>query len=392
MPNPNPIQDLLTTALSNAASEEAEVEEALAEGDETEEETETEVEESASEEETEESTESDDEEAAEASETDEDESEDADSSKAATKKPEKADKDDPFADLKTPKGIKKAREAIETQRAEVEKRQAGLDRGYATLKKAEKEHKTEKKKFQAQMEPVNQLIGKIRETWKVVRTSPSVKQRFFALGEILGYDGQRAYEELSLEIANDGQSPQPSAAERAYEERIRALEERIARGAEQQTKAQKEAEAKNFIARRTAEIRTAAEDAQTYPTIAAQVEAEAVTYDDVVDWVKRAMKEHFDGTGTKLDEADALASLEESLTKARGKAQAKPVGSGVPPKPATSSQASPKPGQRKIGRTVTTTAATVGRRRELSEDERLDLLSRDKDLVHSIFGGHANPR
>jgi len=389
MPNPNPIQDLLTTALSNAADEAAEVEETLAEVDDTEEETETEVEESASEEETEESTESDDEEAAEASETDEDESEDADSSKAAAKKPEK---DDPFADLKTPKGLKKAREAIEAQRAEAEKRQAGLDRGYATLKKAEKTFKTEKDTFKKQLEPMKQLVGKIQEAWKVVRTSPSVKQRFFALGEILGYDGQRAYEELSLEIANDGQSPQPSAAERAYEERIRALEERIARGAEQQTQAQKEAEAKNFIARRTAEIRTAAEDAQTYPTIAAQVEAEAVTYDDVVDWVKRAMKEHYEGTGTKLDEADALASLEESLTKARGKAQAKPVGSGAPPKPATSPQASPKPGQRKIGRTVTTTAATVGKRRALSEDERLDLLSRDKDLVHSIFGGHANPR
>src|SRR5688572_15118732 len=389
MPNPNPIQDLLTTALSNAADEAAEVEETLAEVDDTEEETETEVEESASEEETEESTESDDEEAAEASETDEDESEDADSSKAAAKKPEK---DDPFADLKTPKGLKKAREAIEAQRAESEKRQAGLDRGYATLKKAEKTFKTEKDTFKKQLEPMKQLVGKIQEAWKVVRTSPSVKQRFFALGEILGYDGQRAYEELSLEIANDGQSPQPSAAERAYEERIRALEERIARGAEQQTQAQKEAEAKNFIARRTAEIRTAAEDAQTYPTIAAQVEAEAVTYDDVVDWVKRAMKEHYEGTGTKLDEADALASLEESLTKARGKAQAKPVGSGAPPKPATSPQASPKPGQRKIGRTVTTTAATVGKRRALSEDERLDLLSRDKDLVHSIFGGHANPR
>lgn len=389
MPNPNPIQDLLTTALSNAANEEAEVEETLAEADEPEaEETETDVEESASEEEVEESAESDDEEAAEASETDEDESEDADSPPPA-KKPEK---DDPFADLKTPKGIKKAREAIEAQRAESEKRQAGLDRGYATLKKAEKEHKTEKKKFQAQMEPMRQLVGKIQAAWKTVRTSPSVKQRFFALGEILGYDGQRAYEELSLEIANDGQSPQPSAAERAYEERIRALEERIARGAEQQTQAQKEAEAKAFVARRTAEIRTAAEDAQTYPTIAAQVDAEAVTYDDVVDWVKRAMKEHYEGTGTKLDEADALASLEESLTKARGKAQAKPVSSGTSPKPATSPQASPKPGQRKIGRTVTTTAATVGRRRELSEDERLDLLSRDKDLVHSIFGGHANPR
>lgn len=389
MPNPNPIQDLLTTALSNAANEEAEVEETLAEADETEaEETEADVEESASEEETEESVESDDEEAAEASETDEDESEDADSPTPA-KKPEK---DDPFADLKTPKGIKKAREAIEAQRAESEKRQAGLDRGYATLKKAEKTFKTEKDTFKKQIEPMRQLVGKIQAAWKTVRTSPSVKQRFFALGEILGYDGQRAYEELSLEIANDGQSPQPSAAERAYEERIRALEERIARGAEQQTQAQKEAEAKAFVARRTAEIRTAAEDAQTYPTIAAQVDAEAVTYDDVVDWVKRAMKEHYEGTGTKLDEADALASLEESLTKARGKAQAKPVSSGTSPKPATSPQASPKPGQRKIGRTVTTTAATVGRRRELSEDERLDLLSRDKDLVHSIFGGHANPR
>lgn len=379
MPNPNPIQDLLATALSNAAEEAAEVEETLA--DEPEEEI-TDAEEAAPEEETEESVESEDAEAADETETTEDEPEDAASSAPAAK-------DDPFADLKTPKGIEKARKHLETQKIEAEKRQAGLDRGYAKLKKGETKLEDTKKRLEAQLAPAQQLISNIQARWKVVRTSPSVKERFFALGDILGYDGQRAYEELSLEIANDGKSPEPSQAERAYEERIRALEERLRTQQEGQTKAQKEAEARAFIARRNAEIRTAAENAQEYPTIAAQVESEAVTYEDVVDWVKRSMREHYDATGTKLDEADALANLEESLSKARGKAQAKPVSSGTSPKPAPSPQASPKPGQRKIGRTVTTTASAGGKRRELSREERVDLLSRDKDFVGSIFGGHA---
>lgn len=382
MPNPNPIQDLLATALSNAADEATEVEADLAEPAEADETEETTDAEEAAPEETEESAESEDAEAADETETAEDEPEDAASSAPAAK-------DDPFADLKTPKGIEKARKHLETQKIEAEKRQAGLDRGYAKLKKSETALAAEKKKLQDAVQPTKTLIGKIQEAWKVVRTSPSVKQRFFALGDILGYDGQRAYEELSLEIANDGKSPEPSQAERAYEERIRALEERLRAQQEGQTQAQKEAQARAFVARRTAEIRTAAENAQEYPTIAAQVESEAVTYDDVVDWVKRAMREHHEATGTKLDEADALANLEESLSKARGKAQAKPVSSGTSPKPAPSPQASPKPGQRKIGRTVTTTASAGGKRRELSREERVDLLSRDKDFVGSIFGGHA---
>lgn len=385
MSKPNPIQDLLTTALSNAAEESAAVEAELAGSDDDAPEEETDAEEAPSEEETEESAEDEPAEAAEEPEEAEDGSEDGASPPAAAK-------DDPFADLKTPKGIEKARKHIETLRAEAEKRQAGLDRGYAKLKGAEKQFETAKKQFDAAVQPTKALLGKIQEAWKVVRTSPSVKQRFFALGDILGYDGQRAYEELSLEIANDGKSPEPSQAERAYEERIRALEERLRAQQEGQTQAQKEAEAKAFIARRTAEIRTAAENATEYPTIAAQVESEAVTYDDVVDWVKRAMKEHHDATGTKLDEADALANLEESLLKVRGKAQAKPAGSGVPPKPATSPQPSPKPGQRKIGRTVTTTASAPGKRRELSREERVELLSRDTDFVRSIFGDHAYRR
>lgn len=380
---------MLATALSNAAEEAAEVEADLAEPadepTEVEETEETDAEEASSEEETEESAESEPTEAAEESEEAEDESKDGAS-------PPPAAKDDPFADLKTPKGLKKAREHIETMRAEAEKRQAGLDRGYAKLKKGEDTVKAERKKLEAAFGPAQQLIQNIQARWKVVRTSPSVKERFFALGDILGYDGQRAYEELSLEIANDGKSPEPSQAERAYEERIRALEERLRAQQEGQTTAQKEAEAKAFVARRTAEIRTAAENAQEYPTIAAQVESEAITYDHVVDYVKRTMREHFDATGTKLDEADALANLEESLSKVRGKAPAKPAGSGVPPKPATSPQPSPKPGQRKIGRTVTTTASAPGRRRELSQEERVELLSRDKDFVSSIFGGHAHRR
>lgn len=382
MPNPNPIQDMLATALSNAAEEAAEVEAELAEPAETPEAEETDAEEAPSEEETEESVEDEPAEAAEEPEEAEDDSKDGAS-------PPPAAKDDPFADLKTPKGLKKAREHIETLRVEAEKRQAGLDRGYAKLKGAEKKFEDAKKQFDAAVQPTKALLGKIQEAWKVVRTSPSVKQRFFALGDILGYDGQRAYEELSLEIANDGKSPEPSQTERAYEERIRALEERLRAQQEGQTQAQTEAQAKAFIARRNAEIRTAAENATEYPTIAAQVESEAVTYDDVVDWVKRAMREHYDATGTKLDEADALANLEESLSKVRGKAQAKPAGSGVPPKPATSPQPSPKPGQRKIGRTVTTTASAPGKRRELSREERVELLSRDTDFVSSIFGGHA---
>lgn len=376
---------MLATALSNAAEEAAEVEADLAEPAEADETEETTDAEEAPSEETEESAESEPTEAAEEQETDEDEPEDGASSAPAAK-------DDPFADLKTAKGIEKARKHLETQKVEAEKRQAGLDRGYVKLKKEEKRLETERKKLQAHTEPTLQLISKIQERWKVVRTSPSVKERFFAFSDIMGLDGQRAYEELSLEIANDGKSPEPSQAERAYEERIRALEERLRAQQEGQTAAQKEAEARAFIARRNAEIRTAAENAQEYPTIAAQVESEAVTYDDVVDWVKRSMREHFDATGTKLDEADALANLEESLSKARGKAQAKPASSGTSPKPAPSPQASPKPGQRKIGRTVTTTASAGAKRRELSHEDHVELLSRDKDFVGSIFGGHAYRR
>lgn len=382
MSKPNPIQDLLTTALSNAAEESAAVEAELSDGDDGAPEEETDAEEAPSEEETEESADDEPAEAAEEPEEAEDDSEDGAS-------PPPAAKDDPFADLKTAKGIEKARKHLETQKIEAEKRQAGLDRGYAKLKGAEKKFEASKKQFDAQVQPTRALLGKIQEAWKVVRTSPSVKQRFFALGDILGYDGQRAYEELSLEIANDGKSPEPSQAERAYEERIRALEERLRAQQEGQTQAQTEAQAQAFVARRTAEIRKAAENATEYPTIAAQVESEAVTYEHVVDYVKRMMREHFEATGTKLDEADALANLEESLSKVRGKAQAKPAGSGVPPKPATSPQPSPKPGQRRIGRTVTTTASAPGKRRELSQEERVELLSRDTDFVSSIFGSHA---
>lgn len=373
---------MLATALSNAAEEAAEVEADLAEPAEADETEETTDAEEAPSEETEESAESEPTEAAEEQETDEDEPEDGASSAPAAK-------DDPFADLKTAKGIEKARKHLETQKVEAEKRQAGLDRGYVKLKKEEKRLETERKKLKDAFGPAQQLIGNIQARWKVVRTSPSVKERFFALGDILGYDGQRAYEELSLEIANDGKSPEPSQAERARDEELRALREELRAYREGQTTAQKEAEARAFIARRNAEIRTAAENAQEYPTIAAQVESEAVTYDDVVDWVKRSMREHFDATGTKLDEADALANLEESLSKARGKAQAKPASSGTSPKPAPSPQASPKPGQRKIGRTVTTTASAGAKRRELSHEDHVELLSRDKDFVGSIFGGHA---
>lgn len=373
---------MLATALSNAAEEAAEVEADLAEPAEADETEETTDAEEAPSEETEESAESEPTEAAEEQETDEDEPEDGASSAPAAK-------DDPFADLKTAKGIEKARKHLETQKVEAEKRQAGLDRGYVKLKKEEKRLETERKKLQAHTEPTLQLISKIQERWKVVRTSPSVKERFFAFSDIMGLDGQRAYEELSLEIANDGKSPEPSQAERAYEERIRALEERLRAQQEGQTAAQEEAKARAFLTRRIAEIRTAAENAQEYPTIAAQVESEAVTYDDVVDWVRRSMREHYEATGTKLDEADALANLEESLSKARGKAQAKPASSGTSPKPAPSPQASPKPGQRKIGRTVTTTASAGAKRRELSHEDHVELLSRDKDFVGSIFGGHA---
>lgn len=390
MASPSPLNQMLESALSQAAEESAEVEAELGLTDESAEE------ETADEPEEAEEAEEDDSDAPEAEEeAEEDEEEDEEAEEKPAKPAKKGEKkeekpeEDPFADLKTAKGIEKARNAIETQRAEVEKRQSGLDRGYAKLKTLEKKHETKEKEFGAKLGPSLALIGKISDAWKVVRTSPSVKARFFALGDILGFEGHRAYEELSLEIANDGKAPERNPREVELEQRLRQLEEERVREREAAKVGETRAQAQARLNARRQEIRGKCEDAAAYPTVAEHVSSGVVSYDDVQKYVEDMMRDYHAETGTVLDEADALATLEERLLKSRG---VKPAGSGVPPKPVTSPQPSPKPGQRKIGRTVASGSRPVGTRRELSQDERLELLSRDQDFVGEIFGGFGKRR
>ncbi len=174
------------------------------------------------------------------------------------------------------------------------------------------------------------------------RSGASAIDRFNALGRLVKMDGRQFYEDVSLGIAADGKLPGPTRAETELQARINQLEAHLQQklqgdeaAAEQATKAQLQ----QGIAGQLEEIKTLAQDAESYPAIAARVaeaDDDGETLEEITDWVKRAMRKAYDA-GKPLDKATAIGRVEARLARLNG---------GVP-KPATEvaeSGSSPKPG------------------------------------------------
>jgi hypothetical protein len=292
---------------------------------------------------------------------------------------------DPFApeQLATPAGIEKARSVIAEERQKQFRKARELDGRDIRLKeKARKlDHRVEETNRKTAQERA--FVQDVYNTVNLVRTG-NASQRIEALGRLTGLPGQKAYEELSFGIIHDGKKQQPSPEVAALQGEIGELKTYIQQvllqqhsreqGAEKQRKEQ-------FIEEQLSGLIEQAQSAETYPNLARFLGTGKER--EVREYLREVKVEHHKQTGMVLDDGAALSRIESEIAHALGDRAAKPTSLGTPPKP-SGNQAQRPPGHKVIPPSLA--ARSGGAVRELTDDERLDELSRDPEFLR-IFGG-----
>ncbi len=291
---------------------------------------------------------------------------------------------DPFAaeQLATPDGITKARALIESERSKQFRKARELDGRDIRLKDKEK-------KFNHRVETENQRMSQdrlfvqdVRNTVQLFRTG-TARQRLEALGRLAGQPGTKAYEELSHGILSDGKprevSPEVAELKGQLDQLVGIIRQ------QEQQRQQREAaleqhQQRAFVEQRKQELVTAASNAEVYPNLARHAQLKPA---EVAAYAVTIKEQHLQQTGDALDDAETLGIIERELTQALGQRAAKPTSSGPPQKPG-GNQALSLPGHKAIPPSLA--ARSGGAVRELTDDERLDELSRDPEFL-ALLGG-----
>lgn len=240
--------------------------------------------------------------------------------------------------LATKEGVARAAEITKVAVAAVKERNRILDRYDIRIKKRDEKIKREagerqardaadRQAWESERAPMREAAQAVIQELRILdaRSGASAIERFAALGRLNGgMDGRQLYEDWTLGIAADGKVPAPSRAEAQLRAEIQQLRGALHQKLQGDTEAQGQAQVANLkqgIAGQLAEIRTLAQNAETFPAIAARVEADPETLDEIADWVKRAMRKAYD-SGTPLDKATAIGRVEARLARLTGAAPA----------------------------------------------------------------------
>lgn len=240
--------------------------------------------------------------------------------------------------LSTKDGVARAAEIAKVAVTAVKERNKILDRYDIRLKKKDAKIKIEASERQArdaedrraweqEREPMRQAAQDVLRELQILdaRSGASALERFAALGRLNGgMDGRQLYEDWTLGIAADGNVPAPSRTEAALNAQLAELRAQLQQKLEGDTSQAARAQIetlKHGIAGQMAEIKTLAQNAESYPAIAARVADagdDGETLEEIAEWVKRAMvKAH--SSGTPLDKATAIGRVEARLARLSGK-------------------------------------------------------------------------
>jgi hypothetical protein len=291
---------------------------------------------------------------------------------------------DPFApeQLATPGGIEKARNLIAEERQKHFRKARELDGRDIRMKEKTRKLEARIAETNRNFAQERNFIQDVYNTVNLVRTG-NASQRIEALGRLTGLPGQKAYEELSFGIIHDGKKQAPSPEVAALETKIDGLYgviDKLVRGGEQtQIEAEKQRQ-REFIAEKQAALIEQGKDQASYPNLSQFLASGREQ--EVRDYLTEIKREHHSQTGTVLDDGDALGRIERELIHALGERAAKPTSLGPPQKP-SGYQAQRTPGHKAIPPSLA--ARSGGAVRELTEDERLDELSRDPEFMN-MFG------
>jgi hypothetical protein len=296
--------------------------------------------------------------------------------------------------LASPEGVTRAAEVLKVGADALRKRNRALDRFDLRLgRRAEKDRSetaAERQKLEAEFAPIKALVPvaeKFTADLRILspRSGASARDRLAALGRMVGQDGQEFYEELSLGIATDGKTPEPSRSEKAMQAQLAALQAQLQRRDEGETERQAAARveaAQANVAGEMAKIEALAKT-EAYPTISTRIAAGKLNSGEVAAYVKNLMvKAH--QSGKPIDKATAIGIVEARLEAAVGGPPAERAA------PAAESGNSSLPGKpSKLGKTVLPSSADRSTGNVVTprtQEERRRLNARDPAVMDALFG------
>lgn len=295
--------------------------------------------------------------------------------------------------LATPEGLAAAREIVRAARAAAEKRNHVLDRYDMRSKNRLAEAKQLKEASEARSQQVETVAQAIARDLHIFREpGMTAKEKLGALSRLAGgRPGHEVLDELTAGILSDGKEQPADPRVRELEQRLATSEQRWAEFLQQQeaAKVQGQTEAqKRQIAQVFTQIQEEAADAETYPTIAAGLDAEDWTPEEVAELVAGAdglMVKHFRRTGERLDKSEALRILDGRLARYRGTVERAPqgvTGIGTAKRPGSPARGAGR------GTTITPSVAdrSAGSVRTLeTREKRLADLQRDPAALKQLF-------
>lgn len=294
--------------------------------------------------------------------------------------------------LSTPEGVKRAATIALAARAAAEKRNHILDRYDQRSKARMADAKKIRESAEGLAEQTNGIRNAIARDLRLMR-EPGItgKEKLDALSRISGRPGHEVLDELTAGIMTDGREQPKDPTVRALEQALAESNARLDQFVEQQKAQQIQGETaaqKHQIARVYTEIQAEVEDSDTYPHIAAGIESEDWTPEEVADLVAGKdgiMVRHFRKKNARLDKSEALRILEGRLARRSGTVERAPQG-------ASGTGATKKPGSpaRGAGRGTTLTPSVADRStgsvRELkTREERIADLQRDPAALRQLF-------
>lgn len=272
--------------------------------------------------------------------------------------------------LKTPEGLKAARDAA----LELGKRN---NRKHVELSNREERLKAKATKFEGELTQARALSGMLTADLQALRTGkPEVALQ--ALARMTGSDPLKLLEEINLNFAGGGQKQETQVVKELQSQLAQLRHELQERDQRQQQTAQQQ-----FIARRKQEIYQQAVDPGRYPHVAELAQEDPR---GVVEHIAKYIIEQ-NAHGPRIDDATAISHIEAQLARFRGSNAAAPRGeAGREP----SALAKPESGQapRPPGKTLTPSLATRsgGSTRVLTPDEHLAALHADPDSILRDLG------
>lgn len=278
--------------------------------------------------------------------------------------------------LKTPEGVTKARDYLRTRQAKLD----GLGQRHAETHKQLEERasaiETAYRAAQAELEPQREYAKNLVQLRSRLNNPENIEEFINALGAVAGRPGIEVWENGARFMVNGGKRPPVSREVEELRSHVTKLERALvereerneARGIEQE-----EAHQRAFVEKRSAEIVTAAKDAEKYPELAKS--AVLGLGENIVAEVAK-MKRSAKNRGQRLGDSEALAIIEGELKKLTAS------GARVPASPAAASAAD-APRTSSIAPSQTRSAGSL---RDKSDAELAEDLAKDTAALSFILG------